>query len=31
MGAARDAYEVALDYGLHREQFGRPIASFQLT
>src|SRR6476469_7907273 len=31
MGAARDAYEVALDYALHREQFGRPIASFQLT
>ena len=31
MGAARDAYEVALDYAQHREQFGRPIASFQLT
>jgi glutaryl-CoA dehydrogenase len=31
MGAARDAYEVALDYALHREQFSRPIASFQLT
>ena len=29
MGAARDAYEVALDYALHREQFGRAIASFQ--
>ena len=24
MGAARDAYEVALDYALHREQFGTP-------
>jgi glutaryl-CoA dehydrogenase len=31
MGAARDAYEVALDYARRREQFGRPIASFQLT
>ena len=31
MGAARDAYEVALDYAQHREQFGRPIAAFQLT
>jgi glutaryl-CoA dehydrogenase len=31
MGAARDAYEVALDYAQRREQFGRPIASFQLT
>jgi len=31
MGAARDAYEVALAYALEREQFGRPIASFQLT
>jgi alkylation response protein AidB-like acyl-CoA dehydrogenase len=26
-----DAYEVALGYALHREQFGRPIASFQLS
>ena len=31
MGAARDAYEVALGYALHRKQFGRPIASFRLT
>ena len=31
MGAARDAYESALAYSLQREQFGRPIASFQLT
>ena len=31
MGAARDAYESALAYALTREQFGRPIASFQLT
>jgi len=31
MGAARDAYEAALDYALNRRQFGRPIASFQLT
>lgn len=31
MGAARDAYEVALAYSLEREQFSVPIASFQLT
>jgi glutaryl-CoA dehydrogenase len=31
MGAARDAYEAALDYALNRTQFGKPIASFQLT
>ncbi|GAB3346183.1 hypothetical protein GCM10027300_05080 [Modestobacter lapidis] len=31
MGAARDAYEVALRYALERRAFGRPIASFQLT
>jgi glutaryl-CoA dehydrogenase len=31
MGAARDAYEAALDYALNRRQFGKPIASFQLT
>ena len=31
MGAARACYEAALDYALDREQFGRPIASFQLT
>jgi len=31
LGAARDAYESALAYVLHRHQFDRPIASFQLT
>jgi glutaryl-CoA dehydrogenase len=31
MGAARDSYETALRYALERRQFGRPIASFQLT
>jgi glutaryl-CoA dehydrogenase len=31
MGAARDAYEIALAYALDRRQFGKPIASFQLT
>lgn len=31
MGAARDSYQAALDYSLERLQFGRPIASFQLT
>jgi glutaryl-CoA dehydrogenase len=31
MGAARDAYEVALGYALDRRQFGKPIAAFQLT
>ncbi|WP_293698862.1 acyl-CoA dehydrogenase family protein [uncultured Agrococcus sp.] len=31
VGAARDAYEDALDYALERQQFGRPIAGFQLT
>lgn len=31
MGAARDSYEVALNYSLEREQFSVPIASFQLT
>jgi glutaryl-CoA dehydrogenase len=31
MGAARDAYESALRYALEREQFDRPVASFQLT
>ena len=31
MGAARDSYEVALRYALQREQFGTPIAAFQLT
>jgi glutaryl-CoA dehydrogenase len=31
MGAARACYESALDYATSREQFGKPIASFQLT
>lgn len=31
MGAARDCLEAALDYAGSREQFGRPIAAFQLT
>jgi len=31
MGAARDCYETALEYAKGREQFGKPIASFQLT
>jgi glutaryl-CoA dehydrogenase len=31
MGAARDSYETALEYAANREQFGKPIASFQLT
>lgn len=31
VGAAGDAYHTALQYSLEREQFGRPIASFQLT
>jgi glutaryl-CoA dehydrogenase len=31
MGAARDCYECALDYAKQREQFGKPIAGFQLT
>ncbi|MFN4763836.1 acyl-CoA dehydrogenase family protein [Gillisia sp. Q332] len=30
VGCARGAYESALGYTLKREQFGRPIASFQL-
>ncbi len=30
VGCARGAYESALEYTLKREQFGRPIASFQL-
>jgi glutaryl-CoA dehydrogenase len=29
-GAARACFEAALDYSLDREQFGRPIGSFQL-
>jgi glutaryl-CoA dehydrogenase len=31
VGAARACYEAALDYAGTREQFDRPIASFQLT
>ncbi|WP_427885478.1 acyl-CoA dehydrogenase family protein [Kribbella sp. GL6] len=31
MGAARSAFRTALDYSLTRQQFGRPIAGFQLT
>jgi alkylation response protein AidB-like acyl-CoA dehydrogenase len=29
LGTARGAYETALGYSKHREQFGKPIASFQ--
>jgi glutaryl-CoA dehydrogenase len=31
VGAARACFEAALEYSLTREQFGKPIASFQLT
>jgi glutaryl-CoA dehydrogenase len=31
MGAARSCFEAALHYAKGREQFGRPIAGFQLT
>ncbi|MFN7150351.1 MAG: acyl-CoA dehydrogenase family protein, partial [Microthrixaceae bacterium] len=31
VGAARACYEAALDYSLSREQFGKPIAGFQLV
>ena len=31
VGCARGAYENTLDYTLKREQFGRPIAGFQMT
>jgi glutaryl-CoA dehydrogenase len=31
MGAARACFETALEYAGTREQFGRPIAAFQLT
>ncbi len=31
VGAARDCYETSLRYAIEREQFGKPIASFQLT
>jgi glutaryl-CoA dehydrogenase len=31
LGAARDCARTALDYSVTREQFGKPIAAFQLT
>jgi len=31
VGAAADCYHAALEYALEREQFGTPIAGFQLT
>ncbi len=31
LGAGRDSYEAALRHALRREQFGKPIAGFQLT
>jgi glutaryl-CoA dehydrogenase len=31
LGAARDCFDTALAYATSREQFGRPIAGFQLT
>jgi glutaryl-CoA dehydrogenase len=31
LGAARDCVRTALDYSVTREQFGKPIAAFQLT
>jgi len=31
LGAARDSYQAARAYALQRHQFGKPIASFQLT
>ncbi|GAA4693614.1 acyl-CoA dehydrogenase family protein [Phytohabitans rumicis] len=31
LGAARECLHAALDYAVSREQFGRPIAGFQLT
>ncbi|MEI7647481.1 MAG: acyl-CoA dehydrogenase family protein, partial [Actinomycetes bacterium] len=31
VGAARDCLSTAIDYSLSREQFGQPIAGFQLT
>jgi glutaryl-CoA dehydrogenase len=31
LGAARDCLATAIDYARQREQFGRPIAAFQLT
>ena len=31
LGAAMDCYDTALRYSMQREQFGKPIAGFQLT
>ena len=31
MGVARDCFECALEYSKQREQFGKPVAGFQLT
>ena len=31
MGAARDSYEVALEYSLERQQFDKPLATYQIT
>ncbi|AEW93311.1 MULTISPECIES: acyl-CoA dehydrogenase family protein [Streptomycetaceae] len=31
MGAARSSFEAALEYAVSREQFGKPLAGFQLT
>ncbi|MQA28111.1 MAG: acyl-CoA dehydrogenase [Micromonosporaceae bacterium] len=31
LGSARDCLETAVDYACEREQFGRPVAAFQLT
>jgi len=31
LGAARDCLNTAIDYALSREQFGKPIAGFQMT
>ena len=31
MGAARDAYQAALDYSQERLQFDKPLAGYQLT
>ena len=31
MGAAKDSLDCARDYAVSREQFGKPIAGFQLT
>jgi glutaryl-CoA dehydrogenase len=31
LGAARDCLSTAVDYAVSREQFGRPLAGFQLT